>query len=523
MEYSEFTLFDYIPLGVCVIDSDYSVIYWNECLQQWTGINRNEIDASHIGDKYPLFRDMRYSIRIDQIFKGSPPIFFSGYLHPKLFPIRLPNRIFRILNMTITSLRRSATQGYLAMILLQDVTDLEVTIAKYREEIQHSQKLNQHLMEANEIADKAVKIKSQFLSNMSHEIRTPLSGIIGLLTILEKTDLRENQREYVEILQQSSNHLLSIVNDILDLSKIEAGKNKISHEIFHLFDMLNRLYKVYEPTAQAKDLDFILEISQCVPSQIVSDERALYQILSNIVSNSIKFTDKGCVGLELTCTETELEFKLFDTGIGISETDLEIIFEPFSQLDNSLTKKFSGTGLGLAIVKNLVEALRGKLKITSELEKGTQIFVTVPYQLPVEDAIDIDLLKNSKINSKARILIAEDNQVNAIYIETILSGEGYSYTTVSNGAEVLESLKEQVFDLILMDIQMPVLDGFACAERIREHPDESIRNTPIIAVTGFATDNDRSNAIKAGMNDFITKPINRQELTRSIKSFIHSG
>lgn len=391
-------------------------------------------------------------------------------------------------------------------------------------------KLESELRVAKKQAEDNANTKEQFMANVSHEIRTPMNAILGFSTLLNKTRLDKDQNYYLNAIRTSSSNLLNIINDILDFSKIEAGKLHIEKIPFNLVSLLDSLRIMFAQKAEEKEIGFEILIADKIPQQIFGDPTRLTQILVNLVSNAIKFTDKGSVKLscELKSIEhdiVQLVFRVKDTGIGIPADKLNHVFERFDQGNKETTRKYGGTGLGLSIVKSLLEIQNGDIQVKSKEGKGSEFIVTISYPVAYEDASALadpntELTKLSDFDLK--VLLAEDNLLNQKLASAYLGNFGLSVEVAENGRVAIEKLKSGNFDLVLMDIQMPVLDGYNTAIQIRN---ELHLNIPIIAMTAHVMVGEKEKCISFGMNDYISKPFKEAELYNVIKQnlALHDG
>ncbi|WP_210489299.1 PAS domain S-box protein [Rufibacter aurantiacus] len=378
------------------------------------------------------------------------------------------------------------------------------------------------LIRAKELAENSLQVKNQFLANMSHELRTPMNGIIGMIDVLHHSATNEEQMDYIETLRTSSNALLDILNDILDLSKIQAGKLQLNKTGIDLSYSLEKIHNLFANRATQKDLTFTYDISEDTPRYIITDETRLLQILSNLTSNAIKFTNEGSVRVEVSRVGGEgdehlLMFQVKDSGIGICEEDIRLLFTNFTQLDNSSSKTFGGTGLGLAISKQLSELLGGEIGVESEAGKGSTFWFTILCQ-EAENVKQIhDQLQSSKeleeigkFDPEPVILLVDDNQINQKVALKLLERMGCHADVASNGYEAIEKATQKRYDLIFMDIQMPEMDGVTATRELKK-----LKGTdcpPIIAMTAYSMKDDAEKFINEGLDDYVSKPVKISDL-----------
>lgn len=374
-------------------------------------------------------------------------------------------------------------------------------------------------------ASVAAQAKENFLANMSHEIRTPLSGILGFTNLLQKRPLDAASTEFVNSIQKSGENLLAIINDILDLSKIEAGMMRIIPTTFSINGLIHSIETLFGERVKAKGLALTSHVDPSIPDTLVGDATRLTQILVNLIGNAIKFTEQGRISIEVYKKEQKpdgllLGFKVSDTGIGIDKSKLTEIFDRFNQGEDSITRNYGGTGLGLSIVKNLILLQNGEIEVNSEQGKGTSFNFFIPYgiaeeQLSEPTTADTEYFKD-KSNMPLHILVVDDNATNQILMRHLLLQWNVSFDIVSNGMEAVSSLRSRPYDLVLMDIQMPQMDGYTATQQIREVLKLEI---PIIAMTAHAMAGEREKCLSRGMNEYISKPIDEQELFKLISRF----
>ncbi len=367
-----------------------------------------------------------------------------------------------------------------------------------------------------EKANESERLKSSFLSNMSHEIRTPMNSILGFTEILLDQITDKNQYKFLSIIDRSSKHLLSIINDILDISKIQSGDFKLVYKPFDIDTLIFSI--IEEQQINIKDKKIKLSVSEKNGISINADQLRIKQILINLISNAIKFTNEGSIEVGYHFKETFIEFFVKDTGKGINITDQEFVFDRFRQVDETITRQYEGTGLGLSIIKSLVELHGGIVKLESKINEGSKFSFTIPIIKFTPQKANKTILVNQfdlEIYNKT-ILIAEDQIENYIYLETLLNKNQNNIINTKTGKETIDVFKMKKIDLILMDIQMPDIDGFACTKAIRQL-DSSI---PIIAQTAYSSESDKSKALESGCNNYISKPIKKHELFKILNQFL---
>lgn len=443
--------------------------------------------------------------------------------------------------------------SFLARIHLKTINtnDKALIAVATIEDITAEYEVLDNIKKAKQKAENIAKIKSEFLANMSHEIRTPLNAIIGLSYLVLQTNLDSKQKDFIQKIDQASKNLLNIINDILDFSKIESGKMSLEHKEFNLGDLLCDISNIFIYKAQEKNLDLLLQLDRQTPNALIGDYTKLYQILINLLSNAIKFTHSGRVILSIEPTRfvenfVVLKFQIQDTGIGLSDEQIKQLFQPFQQVDGSIARKYGGTGLGLSISKHLVEMMGGTIGVKSTLAEGSNFYFSIKVELPqnsikqniITDKIESKLLPftsstildifvdtvsiKDKICEvtyipKAKVLLVEDNEQNQLIATKLLDKIKADVDIAKNGQEAVDKALKNDYDIILMDCQMPILDGYEATKIIRMQD----KNIPIIAMSANSLDNDIKKCFLTGMNDYITKPIEIDKFYTTLRKWIH--
>jgi len=449
------------------------------------------------------------------------------WMHQKLNGEPIPSEV--------TLVRVKYRKDFIVVGYTHDLRELKSMLDDMR-------KVESDLRLARDAAEESTRAKSEFLANMSHEIRTPMNGVLGMLHLLSKTELQPTQEVYVKKTLYSANNLLRIIDDILDFSKIEAGKLEIEQAPFRLRDICDDLHTVFSAKITEKGLNFHVKADNLPDTTIIGDPLRLKQVLFNLLSNALKFTEKGDICVNITQNQQEngqiqCRFVVRDTGIGMTQEQLERLFSAFTQADASTTRKYGGTGLGLAISKNLVQMMHGEIWAESTPGEGTAFIFTVLFGKVDEtmengktDAIPAQatLCSENQGNTESphpdkknpgSILLVEDNEINQIIAQELLRKAGYMVEIASNGQEAVHMVKQKHFDLVLMDIQMPIMDGLAATREIRN--ENAFHNLPIVAMSAHAMAGDKEKSINSGMNDHITKPISPDILYATVDKWIN--
>jgi len=409
---------------------------------------------------------------------------------------------------------RDAIKELNPQAMAQEEVDQQRLVEILREAVEHRKKLEVELIHAREDAESALEARKIFLANMSHEIRTPINAIIGMSSVLSESGLTENQMDYLNAIQASSEGLMVIVNDILDISKLESGKFRLEELTFDLDDIVTPLMRSMSLKAHEKGIALTLEKDMRISRHLLGDPTRITQVLTNLISNAIKFTNKGHVKLEIQVVEENsqgqtLRFNVIDTGIGIDQEQIDKIFEQFTQADTSITRKYGGTGLGLSISRNLVEMMGGALEVSSKKGEGSVFGFTISFKRSSKKSkqvLDSHIVKDLR---GLRVLVVEDNDLNRFLAITLLQKWNAVVDTAVNGLEALERLQKGAYDIVLMDLQMPEMDGFQAVEAIRNKMNLS---TPVVALTANALFSEKERCLSSGMNDYMSKPYKPEQL-----------
>ena len=429
-----------------------------------------------------------------------------------------------------------------SVILEHDLLGDDAKYISFITDVTERKEMESALEKAKETAESANRAKSEFLAKMSHEIRTPMNAVIGMAELMADTKLSDEQKEYLDVILESGKHLLEIIDDILDLTRIEAGKFKIREVPFKLRELVGNTVRPLEVLAKEKGVLITISVEPDVPDYLGGDPKCFSQVIHNILDNAVKFTDKGTIEVGIKKEEYEgrlssdkgfvmLRFSISDTGIGIPEDKLDAVFDIFTQVDGSSTRKYGGAGLGLTVSKKIVAQLGGRIWVESVLGSGSSVCFTAGFRKVLEEeslqrptmageAGKMVVNGKRKTIQQIRILVADDDEVNRLMIDKILGKTGFVVDSVKNGEETLEALKKSRYDLVLMDVEMPGIDGIEATKRIREGgagPDPSI---PIIALTAHAMVGDRERFLENGMNDYVSKPFHAKDVLSVIEKYL---
>jgi len=411
-----------------------------------------------------------------------------------------------------------------------DVPGIDPYVIGFAQDISDRVKVERELRQAKKLTEEAARAKEIFLANMSHEIRTPMNGVLGIAGLLAKTNLDEQQQNYLRLIQNSANNLLLLVNDVLDLEKIILGKLQFEHVVFSLADRIELCLQSFLYKAEEKGIGLVYENLLGEELIVLGDPYRLSQVMNNLINNALKFTETGTVTIETRLLnkkgdEARIAFTVKDTGIGITESQLGLIFEPFMQAHVAITRTHGGTGLGLSICRELITMMGGELKVDSEAGKGSCFSFELPFAISSsklnQSTVTQDL--NYQSLGNRHVLVAEDVELNQYLVRHIMESWGFTVDVVNNGREAVAMIQKNKYDLVLMDIQMPEMDGIEATRAIRQLGDPVKAAIPIVALTANALKGDSEKYLAAGMNDFLPKPFNEQKLFIVISNNLKSG
>jgi len=495
-------LFNHSQALICTHDMDGKLLTVNPATCKILGFEEQEMLGRNLAEFIPE----KHRVRFGDEYLG---------------PIRLNNGA---VSGEFCVLSKSGEEIYLLYKnYRREEPGVEPYVIGFSQDITDRIKMEKELRFTKQLTDEIARAKESFLAHMSHEIRTPMNGILGIASLLSKTQLEAQQRNYLQLIQESANNLLVIVNDILDLEKIVAGKLQLETIPFKIVDKIATTIQSFIYRAEEKELGLIFQ--NFIPADLVvkGDPYRLSQVLNNILSNALKFTETGHITIATAIRDNNeehaiVEITISDTGIGIVRERLSTIFEPFEQADATISRKYGGTGLGLAICKNMIEMQNGELLVESEEGKGSSFIIRLPYQIGIEAMQDNEVKQEIDYKSLGprKVLVAEDVELNQFLARHILESWDFEVVIAGNGLEAIQQLGKEEFDCILMDVQMPEMDGIEATHRIRSLPDPVKANIPIIALTANALKGDSEKYLAAGMTDYLAKPFDEERLFRVI-------
>lgn len=496
-----------VPHGMLVVDENYQILGWNGVLENWTARSADEALGKNLLALYPRLATPRYLARMTMAFESGCPAIFSSQLHKYFLECPDQEGRPRLQNTTVTPLRR-ADGSSVAVIFMEDVSETARKIKKFRQ--------------MRDAAVKSARIKSEFTATVSHELRTPMNGILGMTELLLDKQLEPDVEEQVASIRNCAQSLLTVLNEILDFSKLEAGQFAVHPQDFDLDRELKILCDLFRTQASEKNLRFIVE-GPGEALRLHGDCGRIRQVLINLLGNAFKFTDVGRVVLKAEPQSFQgdtvmMKFSVEDSGVGIPESQTSAIFESYTQADNGNTRRYGGTGLGLAISKNLVEQLGGAIEVQSWPGQGS----VFSFELPLKRIRERPPASSSEgpLTLGHHVLVVDDNLLNRKVCLGFLSKLGCSAVAATDGRDALLKFREQLFDLVLMDIQMPVMDGLEATGQIRSLEQELGRRTPVVALTAHATESWKEQCRKADMDAHLSKPLSLKKLQECMRRLI---
>ena len=520
------SLIEAIPDPIFAIDLDYNITDINKAAIQKTEVNRQIMIGSSFSDYFTnsqLALNYCQKIFAKGTISNKPLIMKDGHLTDVLLSGSVFNdKEGRVLGAVIVA-RDITAQKRIEKELIEAKVFAELTTVIAEGAKSKAEAAMISAEAAKSFAEEAVRTKQQFLSNMSHEIRTPMNSIVGFTKVLLKTDLTDKQREFLIAIKLSGDALIVLINDILDLAKVEAGKMIFEQTPFKMESSITSMVHLFESKIQEKNILFNVVYDPLIPPILIGDSIRLHQIIINLLSNAVKFTSKGEITISVRIIkETDeyltISFSVADTGIGISESSLDNIFENFQQASINTSRLYGGTGLGLAIVKQLVESQGGSIRVQSQLDKGSVFTFELEFKKSNFNTIpNIEIIEIAPEHTNIKVLVVEDMMLNQLLMKTLLDDFGFERDIASNGKIAIEKMKTTQYDIILMDLQMPEMNGFEATEYIRNTLHSNI---PIIALTADVTTVDLDKCMTFGMNDYIAKPIDERLLYSKIVNLV---
>lgn len=529
----DFSLYDFVPIGICVIDEDYKILCWNRCLCGWTGMEHDSTIGKNLIDIYPHLKDPVFKLRIDLMFHGHPPTFFSSLLHKYFFPVKISEKEYQIQSATLTSIPANNGKDFLTLIAIENNTNLVERVNNYKQMKNKAFIELQKRVEAEErIKEYAAKLeiinstKDKFFSIIAHDLRSPLGAFIGLTKTMAENIWEFSITELQDLckkMNQTSNNLFSLLENLLQWSRMQRGIMVFNPEPCQIDLIIKNILNISNEYARQKNIAIDNKITTEIHA--TADVQMLNAILRNLITNAIKFTHRGGniqIGTLTPDNPDANEVCLYvkDTGIGMNEKTLTQIFQLDKIVSNPGTENESSTGLGLILCKDFIEKHQGKIWVDSIEGKGSTFFFSIP-RVPkkvteISSTSEPTESNTITIKRKLKILLAENDEVSVRLINSFISHLSEKLIVAKNGLDAVDLFnKNPDFDLILMDIKMPEMDGYEATRKIRENNKEVI----IIAETAYGLKGDRKKAIEAGCNDYIAKPIKKEDFLALINKY----
>jgi len=524
-------LLDSLNSGIIIFDQNQIVISWNDWVEKHSGITADHAMGKRFAQLFPDLVGHRIHEAIESNIRHGLPAIVSNTLNFAPFPFYVGPDFNQPLkqNIYITNLKSSASESppnsNYCLVNIVDVTAACLREESLEKNVLERKQAESALIEARRLAEEASNAKTQFLTNISHELRTPMNGILGMTELLRGMHLDKESADYVETLYSSSHALLTLLNDLLDFNKIETGTFSLVEDSFNLYQLASECLRLLSFKSKQKGLKVEQNIAPECPSYLLGDVGRLRQILINLLDNAIKFTEKGKINLTIDLldeneTSCFLNFTIHDTGIGITSDELPHIFDSFRQIDGGTTRQYSGTGLGLAISKQLTEMMHGELIVDSCVGKGSTFSFMLPLQKDVKATIEYNEINQNIKPLSGHILLVENEIANQKVASAMLTRLGLTVDIAGTGEEAIIKSAMFSYDIILMDLGLPDIDGIHVTWLIKARQDIEGGDTPIIALTACVTEEDRNNCFDAGMCDFISKPVSLHELQKTLAMWL---
>lgn len=527
----KFTLLDRIPLGAFVLHSDWTVLFWNSCLEEWTKIPRSQILGTSIHKYFPHLNQLRYTNRLNQIFQGGPPTIFSSQLHKYVIPVPLSQGKYCIQHTTVTAVPALDGDGFYALFSIQDVTDLTFRVQEYKNLRDQALAEAKERQRAQEAAETANRIKDEFLAIVSHELRSPLNPILGWAKLLKNRSLNEVATvRALDTIERNAGLQAQLIDDLLDISRILRGKLALNLETVHLASTIEAALETVQLAAEAKSIQINLHLHKEI-GRVKGDSSRLQQVVWNLLSNAIKFTPSGGrVEVYLEQIDSQVQLRVSDTGKGISPEFLPHVFEYFRQADSSTTRSYGGLGLGLAIVRQLVELHGGRVWSESPGEgQGATFTVCLPV---LQQSLELGRGERNVYNNHpfsmvyaplegVRLLVVDDDTDTREFLAFLLEQQGAIVTIVGSANEALAAIAQSKPDLLLSDLGMPEVDGYTLIQKLRAMPSTQGGQIPAIALSAYVGETTQKQVFTAGFQLHIAKPVEPARLVAAIAALVN--